>query len=100
MDRDQRLAKRRPEMQRIGGDGRLTMRVGMEAFMNAVDREGRAVLEPEGQSYWNDMKRLYPWCDTSGGKDKPIAIGLRNRWGRIKERRIYGDRGLVRVQRA
>lgn len=96
MRADQMRAGRRGEFRTIQGGGRLHMQVSLAALMNAVDTEGRAVLSPDADGYWEDMKRLYPWTNTMPDKQAPRA--LRNRLGRVKERTVYlknGERGIL-----
>lgn len=67
------------------------MQVSLAALMNAVNTEGREVLSPAADGYWEDMKRMYPWSNTM--PDKAAPRGLRNRLGRVKERTVYMKHG-------
>jgi hypothetical protein len=53
-------AARPPKGEMAGGDGRLTMRVPLAAYLNAKANEGAEVLTEAGKGYWDDMQRLYP----------------------------------------
>lgn len=79
----------------VGSTGRLVRQVGVTAFMNAVQTEGPEVATAAGEGYWRDMDRRYPWIAAErvfpGG-------GMLTRWGRVKERTVYGRMGLRRVQ--
>ena len=56
----QRDAGLRQPAKRIGQDGRMVMRVPTVAVHNAIRSEGRAVMYPEAQGYWDDMAKRHP----------------------------------------
>lgn len=77
---------------RVGRTGRMRMQVPMQAVANAVFSEGKAVLRDE--TYWADMRRRHP--EIAIGRDVGVVKGLRNRFGRVKERiRFVGGRKVV-----
>jgi hypothetical protein len=77
---------------KISRTGRLVRQVSMEAFMNAVNTEGRAVLSPEASGYWRDMDRRYPFIavrQDRGGS----GTAMRNRFGKVSLRIIAHSNG-------
>jgi len=92
MRRDQQAARARGELKRFGS-GRLHMQCDVEAFINAVDQEGHAVLSPEARGYWEDQKRLYPWTNAMPDKCVPGLGARHNRLGRVSFRKVYTKRG-------
>ena len=72
------------------GDGRLSLRVPLDAYMAAVDANGGT---KNGKTIWSDpewvrdMRRLHPEIDRCPDTIRPA--GLRNRFGRVKERIYY-----------
>ena len=75
-------------------DGRLTLRVPTEAYRAAVDANGG--VSKDGKTCWHDeewvkdMRRLHPEIDRCPDEIRPA--GLRNRFGRVKERIVYPRR--------
>jgi hypothetical protein len=93
---DQAVARERGAVNRFGKSGRLTRQVSLTAFMNAVNGEGREVgTSRDAEGYWKDMERLYPWIKTHHDISVPAAGAMRNRHGRVSERRIYGRTGHI-----
>jgi len=95
INRDQNNAGSRGEFKRFAGDGRLHMQVSIEAVMNAVNTEGPEVMEADGNGYWEDMKRMYPWTNTM--PDKCVPRGMKCRRGRVKEKTIYHTNGTKTI---
>lgn len=82
-ERDGELAQKRKELSKVG-KGRQVRQLSVAAVMNAVDTEGREVLTAAGEEYWKDQdRREFGIIDGAG------LTGLRNRWGRVKERKVY-----------
>lgn len=95
---DQSLARDLPGGARIGKSGRHTMRIHMDAVMNAVNTEGREVMGKDADGYWRDQARMYPWIDQAGigSRSDGIRPARSNRYGRIKERISFAG-GVRRV---
>jgi hypothetical protein len=83
---------------RIGKTGRLDRRVHVDAVMNAVDSEGPAVLTRDAESYWRDQERLYPWISTRPAGPVASANGMRNRFGKVKEKLYFDRSGQMRTR--
>ena len=90
---DQQVARAHGESRRMDGDGRHTFRASLTAVMNAVATEGREVMMEEGNGYWEDMKRRYPWTNPSPDHGQPSLSARHNRHGRLSRRIIYSNRG-------
>lgn len=87
--RDLQRASMRKEAVRIPeAGGRLGWSADFTAVMNAVRTEGPEVLSEAGRGYWDDMKRRHPHI--AQGAITIHCAGLRNRFGRVKERKVYG----------
>lgn len=69
---------------KISKTGRLVRQVDVRALMNAVNTEGREVLSAD--EYWKDMDRRHPHIRRY--KLVPTRA-MRNRFGRVKERKVY-----------
>jgi hypothetical protein len=70
------------------GRGRLTRRLSSVAFFNAWDHTGGTKCpREEFEKYLQDNERLY-----LGVNRQQTGAGLRNRFGRVKERIVYPDR--------
>jgi hypothetical protein len=80
---------------KIGRSGRLARRVHIDAVMNAVDSEGPAVLSRDADSYWRDQERLYPWISTRPAGPVQSANGMRNRFGKVKEKLFFNKAGRL-----
>jgi hypothetical protein len=84
LEHDMRLAKQRVH----GGKDGLTGCISKRALYNAVRSEGIGVLSPEGEGYWNDMRRRYPHLNLNGNRVPTGCniIGTVNRLGRVSDR--------------
>jgi hypothetical protein len=69
---------------KIGKDGRLVRQISVSAVMNAVDTEGREVMNAE--EYWRDQDRRYFGIDESAPRS---LRAMRNRHGRVSWRKVY-----------
>jgi hypothetical protein len=87
----QRFAARDSCGGRFGKQGRLSMRVPIEAYFEAIDANGG--IQKDGKTIWNseewvrDQRRRFPEIDRC--PDDIIPRGMRNRFGRVKERVVY-----------
>lgn len=86
-------AQRRPaKTEMAGGDGIVSMRVPLRAYLNAVGGHG---VSPHDTEYWNDMARLYPETNVKYQSRKmTVRMGKRkvsgkNRFGRVTFRKSY-----------
>lgn len=84
-EHDARLAQKRQEYGRIGKTGRLKRQLSTVAVMNAVDSEGREVLGPGGEEYWNDQDRR----EFGIGNGIHNIHVMRNRLGKVSWRKVY-----------
>jgi len=82
---DRELAMKRKELRRFGNSGRLTRQISLTAVMNAVDTEGREVLNKDAEGYWKDQDRRYFGIQDGARSVKP----MRNRLGRVSFRKVY-----------
>lgn len=83
-ERDEMLAGERKNWQRFGKSGRMKRQISVAAVMNAVDTEGREVLNAE--EYWKDQDRRYFGIDESAPRS---VRAMRNRLGRVSFRKVY-----------
>lgn len=92
--RAEHFARRDPFGGRFGKDGRLSMRVPTEAYFAAIDANGG--VRKDGKTVWHDeewvrdMRRMHPEIERCPDEIRPA--GMRNRFGRVKERIVYPSR--------
>jgi len=92
-----------------GGSGRETMRISKEAYFNAIDVNGGVAAD--GSNIWHDdgfardMQRRHPHTRVTSDRIsictmESTGCGGRpaNRFGRIKERTVYGEAGKRTIQ--
>ena len=87
---DLEVARVMGDAHKVGQRGRLVRSVDVRAVMNAVNQEGREVLSEAGEGYWRDMDRLHPHIRRAPSDGVSSVRGMRNRFGRVKERIVYG----------
>jgi hypothetical protein len=73
------------------------MEVDRVAFLNAVRLNGPDVVHDA--EYWADMRRRHPHVDCAPDKTGFGLLTLRNRLGKVKWRRVYGDGWQTTVAR-
>lgn len=75
-----REARGRPaKTEMAGGDGVVSMRIPLKAYLNAVGGHG---VSPKDTEYWNDMARLYPETQVKYSSRKlTVRMGRRNERG-------------------
>ena len=97
------------ERAEVPGGGRMTMSVGLEAYMNAVAVNGG--VDESGKTIWDDkefqqdMARRHPHVAAKHVSRNPSICLMaptgearaRNRFGRVSERTVYSKHGKVRV---
>jgi hypothetical protein len=90
---DARLARERHKLLPFKG-GRLTRQMSLPAYFNmmrdcppGVSREDRAKYLVENERIYLDYNR------------ERTPVGMANRWGRVKERTVYGADGGKRLLR-
>jgi hypothetical protein len=88
------LARRRPEVARVGNTGRLRRQVPLDAVMNAVNSEGPEVLSKAADGYWADMDRRHPQIAGAGTAVGQSLNGMRNRHGRVSVKILVGRDGV------
>jgi hypothetical protein len=100
---DMARAKALGPVQRFGKSGRLSLRIPMDAFYRAIENNGG--VSKDGKTCWDDpefrgdMIRHHPHIATTeaGHVHLSFAQGQRgaprNRFGRVKERIVYGNGG-------
>ena len=88
---DARLARDRANLLPFKG-GRLKRQLSMPAFFNCMRDCPPGTPMEERAQYLADNERIY-----LDHNEQRTPIGMRNRWGRVKERIVYGVDGVKRV---
>lgn len=72
--------------------GIVRRRVSKRAYMRALETEGPHIAGPEGEAWWRDQERRYPFIMAGGNRpDGTDSLnGHRNRHGKVSRRFVPG----------